>query len=101
MPSPLPLSIASPGPLLAAGALLLVLMIIAFIRRLALARASQLLLAMGLILLTLAAGEPQWWRVATSSVVVMVDLSPSTRGATFRHRDALIARVHQLLGNQP
>lgn len=33
-------------------------------------------------------------------VVVMVDLSPSTRGANYRSRSLLDARIHELLGSQ-
>jgi hypothetical protein len=57
--------------------------------------------ALGAVLLAAAAGEPLWKRAGNGSILVMVDLSPSTRGATFRDRAALDLRVHQLLGDQP
>ena len=45
--------------------------------------------------------SPTWRRPSESRVVVAVDLSASTRGATFRDRAALDRRVRELLGDTP
>jgi hypothetical protein len=65
------------------------------------ARWSDILLGMGCLLLAIAAGGPMLNLRSGGSITVMVDLSPSTRGANFRDRDALDIRVHQLLGGRP
>jgi hypothetical protein len=94
-----PISISSPVALLVALILAVIAVIGARRRRVDFPRASLLLSAIGLALLCLAAGAP-WWNHATpQEVVVMVDLSPSTRGANFRNRALLETRVHELLGN--
>src|SRR2546423_293598 len=76
-------------------------LVIAFARRVALDRTSSLLLISGVLLLAMAAGEPRWRRPAGGVVHVLVDLSASTRGATYRDRAVLDSRVHQLLGELP
>ncbi len=48
--------------------------------------------------LAIAAGRPVWHRPAERGVAVMVDLSPSTRGATFRDPTFLSRRLRDLLG---
>ncbi len=56
----------------------------------------------GLALLTVAVGQPSInWPSDPAEVVVMVDLSPSTRGATFREPDRLQQRLTDLLGDRP
>src|ERR1700677_4684851 len=64
-------------------------------------RGFGILLGMGLSLIALAAGGPVWVHLDVGSVTVMVDLSPSTRGAVWRNRSALEARVGQILGDTP
>ena len=59
------------------------------------------MLLIGATLLAIAAGLPSIsWRVA-QSVLVRVDLSPSTRTADFRDRDYLTHRIAKLLGDTP
>jgi hypothetical protein len=97
----LPLVFGSPR-LLGLALLMVGLMVaIASIRRIAMRGAARICILMGAISLAIAAGQPIWNRPARGSVTVMVDLSPSTRGATFRDRAALLLRVHQLLGDVP
>jgi VWA domain-containing protein len=55
----------------------------------------------GVICLVIAAGRPVWHRPAERSVAVMIDLSPSTRGATFRDSTFLSRRLRDLLGKLP
>jgi hypothetical protein len=55
----------------------------------------------GVVLLCMAAGGIEWRRPRPQSVLVMVDLSPSTRTATFRDRGRITARIRQLLGKIP
>lgn len=55
----------------------------------------------GLALLGLAAAGLTWHRPAAVEVAVLVDMSPSTRTAGYRDRDALEQRVRQLLGDTP
>ena len=62
---------------------------------------TKVLGAVGLLLLAAAAGGPAWRRDEPREVVVMVDLSPSTRTAQYRDPAALRARVRQLLGDAP
>lgn len=72
-----------------------------FVRRTRLPRLTRWLLAAGAVALALAAGSPQWPRPVATGVVVMVDLSPSTRTAEYRHRAALQKRIAALLGATP
>lgn len=81
---------------LSAAALLIV-----FMRRPAAPRWTFSLCLVGLILLALAAGKPTWNRPSAQSLTVMVDLSASTRTATYRDRAALEQRIHELLRNTP
>ena len=74
---------------------------VAILRRVALARAALILLVIGAMLLATAAGRPAWNRPTAGTIAVMVDLSPSTRGATFRDWSALDRRIHQLLADRP
>src|SRR2546423_14965632 len=92
-----PLFFAAPSPLLAAGTMLLLVLVIAFTRRIAIAPTAALLMISGLILLTLSAGEPRLRRASVGAVTVMVDLSPSTRGAAYRDRAALDRRIRRPL----
>jgi len=94
-------SLSSPGwgvvaLLLAVGAVALVV-----VRRPALARLTLGAGGVALGLLVLAVAGLTWHRPAESEVVVMVDLSASTRGATYRDRDELQRRIGELLGSTP
>jgi len=59
------------------------------------------LIILAAALLALAAGDLVWRRPAVQRVAVMVDLSPSTRGAGFRDAKNLALRIHQLLNDVP
>jgi hypothetical protein len=91
----------SPRSLWIALAIAAAIFTVALFRRIQIGRISAGLLALGILLLALAAGQPLWSHAGEPSILVMVDLSPSTRGAMFRDRSSLDARVHQLLGDQP
>src|SRR5438105_1582955 len=70
-------------------------------RELAMPRASRALALVAMLLLALAAGgmayHPHW----PGNMIVMVDLSPSTRTASYRERRILETRIGQLLGGVP
>jgi hypothetical protein len=55
----------------------------------------------GAALLALAAAGPTWLRPAGKPVAVLVDLSPSTRGAAYRDTAFLNRRLDELLGGRP
>jgi hypothetical protein len=59
------------------------------------------LIAAGLLAFALAMGEPTLRWPNRERVTVMVDLSPSTRGAAFRDERWLASRIQTLLGNVP
>jgi hypothetical protein len=86
-----------------AGGGLLVFVTIATvaIRRPGLSHSTLLLAALGLSLLALAAGLPTWNRPTQKWVAVMVDLSASTRTATYRDQQGLEHRISTLLGAVP
>jgi hypothetical protein len=75
--------------------------IIALIRRPAAPGATCILATVGLLLLACAAGKPTLLRPSTQSVTVMVDLSASTRTATYRDRATLERRIRELLRDTP
>src|SRR4051812_16777268 len=93
----IPITFESVRALSAALAVFAIAIIVAWSRRPALPTLSKALGAVGLLLLAAAAGEPVWHRPSGDDVVVMVDLSPSTRGAGYRDPAALRARVASLL----
>jgi hypothetical protein len=68
-------------------------------RRAELPRLTRVLIVCGAVLLALAAGGLSWRRSGAGEVLVMVDVSPSTRTATYRDRAALDRRVRELLGS--
>ena len=70
-------------------------------RRIELPKLSAALLGAGTILLAVAAGGPVWNRAKNGDIAVMVDLSPSTRGANYRKADFLRKRIAELIGNAP
>ncbi len=57
------------------------------------------LILTGLVLLSLAAGKLTWKAADKGQVVVMVDLSPSTRTAQYRNSQTLHTRINRLLGD--
>jgi hypothetical protein len=75
--------------------------IIARARKINLPRTSVTLAIAGLICLTLAAGRARWQLSTVPRVAVMVDVSASTRTATYHDTDILARRLDQLLGNTP
>jgi hypothetical protein len=91
----------SPHVLLAALLAAACIAVIALLRKPAVPRLSYALGAAGVALLALAAGEPAWNAAAKQEVVVMVDLSASTRTAPYRSRDVLERRTRELLGGVP
>jgi hypothetical protein len=93
--------LASPLLFLFAAILTICIVIIARIRRVDLPKRSQRFIVIGLALLSLAAGGVTWLRPDPREVLVMVDLSPSTRTAQYRNVDALRRRIDQLLGSTP
>ena len=68
-------------------------------RRIDVPAVSAWLMSGGIVLLALAAAGPVWHRPRPGTIAVMVDLSPSTRGARFRNPDFLRRRLSQLIGN--
>jgi len=90
-----PVSIGSPAALTVAALIGLAAIIVTVRRR---PRHFAALFTAGTVLLVLAAGDVRWLAPAERQVTVMVDLSPSTRGAGFRQLDLLRNRVAQLLG---
>jgi hypothetical protein len=95
-----PIVFVSLPSLYAALALVGLMAIVARFRRVAIRTSAQIILAIGALLLATASGRPTWNRPKSGTVAVMVDLSPSTRGATFRDRLSLDRRIHQLLGDR-
>ena len=94
-----PLSIDS-IPMLAAGlAIVAAAIAIAWWRRARMPVASKVLSIGGLVLLSLAAAGVSW-RGSPPEVVVMVDRSPSTRGASYHDERQLADRLRDLLGNR-
>lgn len=73
----------------------------AMVRRVRIGKLAAVLLAGGLAMLALAAGRLQGRLGGAGDVVVLVDLSPSTRSADYRDRAMLDRRIDALLGGQP
>jgi hypothetical protein len=96
-----PVSFDSPTTLWAALAIAAIGIAVALYRRPMLPLLSALLGAAGMLLLAIAAGGPSWRGSRGGEVVVMVDLSPSTRAAHYRDAAALRERVRQLIGDAP
>ncbi len=92
-------SFSSPQIGLAALALAIAAAGIAIVRRIDVPIMSAMLLAAGVISLAMAAGGPVWHRSEPGTIAVMVDLSPSTRGARFRDADFLRRRARELIGD--
>lgn len=101
MPQVFPIHFVHPIALALAMGLSCVVVVIVMLRRPAISFFCKIFVAAGLIFLSLAAGGMSWHLAAAREIVVMVDLSPSTRGAEFRNADALAGRVRQLVGDAP
>mgnify|MGYP000079574235 CR=1 FL=1 len=95
------LILAHPSMLAIAAAIAAVACIAAMVRRPAMPLSSQLLVAAGMAALALAAGGLTLARPAVGQITVMVDLSGSTRTATYRRPELLARRIAQLLGSAP
>ncbi|HSI35991.1 MAG TPA: hypothetical protein VK986_20580, partial [Tepidisphaeraceae bacterium] len=93
----LPFSFHSPWLLAICAAIVALLSVLAARRHPAIAGTSKLLALLAAVVLSLAAAGTSWHRPATADLVVMVDCSPSTRGATFRDRAKLEERIRQLV----
>ncbi len=91
----------TPRSMVVAGVAWGVAIVIAACRRVRLAWAAALSIAVGGSCWAVSAGTPVWDQSRARSVAVMVDLSPSTRGAAYRDRAALDRRIAQLLGPTP
>lgn len=87
--------------LLGSGVIAVVIAGIAIRRRLGLPRISAVLAAGGLVLLCLGAGGVALKCSKSATVVVMVDLSPSTRGAQYRETGYVKQKVEHLMGKPP
>ncbi|MDP9172311.1 MAG: VWA domain-containing protein [Planctomycetota bacterium] len=96
-----PVTLASPILFAIAMGLLLTTVAIGAWRGVKIARSALALVLMGMLCLSFAAGQPILRRRDPRSVAVMVDLSPSTRGASFRDVAALSRRIRELLGATP
>jgi hypothetical protein len=70
-------------------------------RRIGLSAVSASLLSVGAILLAVAAAGPLWNHSKAGTIAVMVDLSPSTRGANFRDAKFVRERIAELIGDAP
>jgi hypothetical protein len=70
-------------------------------RRIDLSAVSAWLLSAGTILLAIAAAGPLWNHPKPGTIAVMVDLSPSTRGANFRKPQFVRERLAELIGDAP
>ena len=96
-----PFTIASPWLFAGACAICVAAAALTIARRPAIHAATSALAALALLMLALAAGGLTWHRPASTDVIVMVDLSASTRGADYRNRANLDLRIKQLLGSTP
>ena len=95
------LVVLSPAWLATAATLLIATVVVAVARRVRLGRVASACVLTGAACWAAAAGSPCFDRPAARSVAVLVDLSPSTRGAAYRDRAWLDRRVAQLLGDTP
>ncbi len=94
------IAIRSLPSLLTAGVFGIVAIALLFRRRKSLPRLTVACLFVAIVLLVLAGGELLVPLPRTGEIVVMVDLSPSTRSAMFRDRASLDSRLRQLLGSR-
>ncbi|HEV8291193.1 MAG TPA: VWA domain-containing protein, partial [Tepidisphaeraceae bacterium] len=97
----IPLVFHSIPALIIGAALVLIILAIAIFRRPDMPRSSQVLVLLGLLLLVLAAGRLAYLQPDPHEIVVMVDLSPSTRTAQYRDSKFLQQRIRTLLAQNP
>lgn len=97
MPDALPITFERPLLLAFAAGLTLLAIVIAAVRRAAIPRSAAILFALGLLALAFAAGGIGWRHRDTRPIAVVLDLTPSTRTATFRDPAQRAARIEQLL----
>jgi hypothetical protein len=96
------ISLGSPIVGASALAILAATVLIALVRRPALPTISCFAALAGAMLLTLASAEPAIRRECPpDEIAVMVDVSPSTRGAAYHDPRRLTQRVSDLLGDHP
>src|SRR5947209_9835487 len=95
------LSLNSPWGLWAGLALALVAAGIVAVRRPTVPAVTACAAMIGVVAAALGAGGLTWQRAMPQPVVVMVDLSPSTRTAEYRDRTVLERRIRELLGAMP
>lgn len=95
------LSLTTPWGLWAGAALAALAAGIVLLRRPTVPGLTAGLALAGLLLVALGAGGLTWQRATPQPVVVMVDVSPSTRTAEYRDRSALLRRIRELLGTTP
>src|SRR5438045_2460629 len=93
----LPLVFNSVSALIGSAVIVIFIVGVAIFRRPDVPRSSQVLVLLGLLLAALAAGEAAYLRADRHVVVVMVDLSPSTRTARYRDAKFLQQRIGTLL----
>src|SRR3954463_10221207 len=93
----IPLVFLSMSGLIIGALLVLMIVGVALFRRPDMPGRSQVLVLLGLLLLGLAAGEVAYLQKDPHEIVVMVDLSPSTRGAQYRDVKFLKQRIGTLL----
>jgi len=92
---------ASGGMLAIAGVAALVTIALGLVRRPRIPGSAAWLGTAGLLCLVLAAGQPRLHLPARGKLAVMVDLSPSTRTASFRRAQEMFRRLHELIGDIP
>jgi VWA domain-containing protein len=90
---------ASPNIGIACLALAIADIAIARWRRIDPSGVSAWLMCVGTILLAVAAAGPVWIHPKPGNIAIMVDLSPSTRGANFRKPEFVRERVAELIDN--
>ncbi len=95
------LSFSSPILLTIALTLVAVTIAIGRLRTVQLRALTSVLLVCGLVLIAVAAGGPVMHWAQEPKIVVMVDLSSSTRGAAYREVSEFAARTRQLLDRVP
>jgi hypothetical protein len=95
------MTFTSPISLFLAVLIAIALFVVGWMRRPALPRVSLLLAMFGIIFLTLATGGISCRRGREPRIAIMVDCSPSTRGASFRDAEWVRSRLRELLGDRP
>lgn len=97
----MPTAFESPAWLIAAMPLAVVTAIVIWRNR-SFPRLAKILVTLATALLALATGQPHVQRAGDpDDIAVMVDLSASTRNATYRDTKALNQRLAELLGDRP